>query len=90
MVELLSFGAWLDPQLALQCRHAAPVLLHRTVPPAGDAIIAHEGVVRGLEARVKVQQVLGHLDRLHARAPTRQRLAPGQQQPFVRAAQPLA
>jgi hypothetical protein len=49
MVEPPGCGIWIDPQLVLQRQRAAPVLLHRAVPPAGSGIVAHEGAVRGFE-----------------------------------------
>jgi hypothetical protein len=67
LVELRGFGNWLNLQLVLQRQRAAPVLLHRTVPPAGSGIIAQQGTVCGFEGGANVQQVLGHLDRPLAR-----------------------
>ena len=76
MVEPPGCGIWLNPQVVLQRQRAAPVLLHRTVPPTGGGIVVHEGTVRGFETGGKAQQVLGHLDRLLAHALAHQHLAP--------------
>jgi hypothetical protein len=76
MVEPAGCGIWIDPQLVLQRQRAAPVLLHRAVPPAGTGIVAHEGAVCDFEGGVKTQQVLGHLDRPLERSLARQHLDP--------------